>query len=263
MKKTLLLVFLITFYSCNQNVNSQQGLKKNERVDLISQLKCISNEIHNNAFSNISLINKKQDKLEIEYIFNTSEIVHHIHQKLFLTYLLYNSSYLREYKEITFKYFVNEEKYNAKTFLIDEKIKAEILKNLDFEPLNKMLYLCLKDFHSDTIFDLNIWIENVRKVYPDETLNTDFFLLVEKLSFDCFTESENKEAKEAKVTLVLMYVAIKDAIENGTFTKAMRDSQRHNLMIIEKIWNICENGEKIEFAEQRLFGRVGNNWVPK
>ena len=66
----------------------------------------------------------------------------------------------------------------------------------------------------------------------------------------------------AKVTLVLMYVAIKDAIENGTLTKVMLDSQKYSLTMIEKLWSICENGEKIEFAEQRLFGRVGNNWVP-
>ncbi|SRX76208.1 hypothetical protein [Aequorivita antarctica] len=257
--KFLIFILLISFYSCNQKVNSKDNLKKIQTDELINNLKLNSNKIHNNSFSTISVIVKEKDKVEIEYVFNKSEIVNPIQQKLFLSYLLYTSEILRRYKDINFTYFVNGEKFNAKNFFIDEKAKINILENLNYLPFNKMLFFCLNNFNSETIYDLNIWIENVYKVYPNEALNTDFFSLLEKLSMECSNESNSKDAK---VTLVLMYVAIKDAIENGTLTKVMLDSQKYSLMMIEKLWGICENGEKIEFAEQRLFGRVGNNWVP-
>src|SRR5690606_41615800 len=89
-------------------------------------------------------------------------------------------------------------------------------------------------FPYTTLFRSNIWIENVFNVYPNEALNTDFFSLVEKLSVECSNESNSKDAK---VTLVLMYVAIKDAIENRSEEHTSELQSRENLvcrLLLEK-----------------------------
>ena len=63
-----------------------------------------------------------------------------------------------------------------------------------------------------------------------------------------------------KATIVVLYVAIKDYVDKAKPDNPQLNSQKHNQKLLEELWEKCNNGEMIQFAEQRLFGKVGGNW---
>ncbi|MBU2922219.1 hypothetical protein KO504_12770 [Winogradskyella psychrotolerans] len=254
MRNILTIVCLFIVISCKEsktdNPNSDNGITR--------ALENNSDAIKPNMITELKATEStEKESISIDLIFRKNSIVEPTHQKVYLSFLLTQTKELQNYREITFNYHIENEEFNKSSFLISQKTKESILKKFSFIPFRNYTKYCLKNFEVGTIYALDIWIDNINQIYPDELMKTNFFDVIEKFSYEC---SDMDKSKDAKATLVVLYVAIKDYVDKVKPENPQLSSQKHNQKFLEELWKICNNGEMIQFAEQRLFGKVGGNW---
>lgn len=258
-KLLILIPVLFSFSSCKNNTAKNDIIDKNqEKKIILESVKKTSEAIKEDAYKDIKIINYDKDfsNIEIEFIINKQTIADTPHQIYFFSCLVYNNENLWNFNTISIVYFIDGEKHNSQKYYITEDRKKLLTESLQSKTFNNMLRHCLNQFSVETVFDLNIWIKNVYSRYPQDILNINFFELLEIFSKEC----ENKiDSKDAKFTIVILYVAIKHYIENELGDQSFIESHKKTKKLLEDLWQICQN-EKIEFAEHRLFGSVGDNW---
>lgn len=258
-KLLFLIPTLFLLSSCkNDTSNNDSHAIDQEKNTLLESVKKTSDEIKQDAYKSISVLNldKENSFIEIEYVINKQTIADSTHQIYFLSYLVYRNEQLWNFETISIVYYIDDEKHNTHKRIITEDTKKLLALSLQSNTFNSMLKYCLNHFSVETVFELDIWIKNAYSRYPDDVLNSNFFELLETFSYECY---RNIDSKDAKLTIVLIYVAIKHYIENEIGDYSFVESHKKTKNILEYLWQACEN-EKIEFAEHRLFGSVGDNW---
>ncbi|UZO80647.1 hypothetical protein NBT05_17110 [Aquimarina sp. ERC-38] len=254
MRNILYLSILLVFIcNCGDKTNAKEN---SDNSDLLQkQIKKVLNNLGNDLIIKLDLNEVNTDNLNINIILNKDKIVHPSHQKVFLTYLIYNVNQLSKYDLLNFTYHIEGEKNtNVSSLRITKPEIQAINRAYESKLFTEMIKYSLSNFRMDTVFNLESWIANVNNRYPDDTLQADFYEVLEVFHKECL---ESTDSKKAKVTFILAFVAIRSYIENE---EKDIESQKHSKKMIENLWEICSKGEKIEFAEKRLFGSVGDNW---
>jgi len=250
------MIFTSSLHSCKKD-NYKIEEKNDEKFSFLkSDLESISNSLQKDLYRDITIMNNKEDTLVVKIIFNKGMIVHEDHQKMYITYLVSNLEKIKLPEKVKFLYWIEEEE----TIKVDElnfsKKNINILK--ETFRTNSLLYdmikYCLSNFTVESIFDLNIRIKNVNLIYPNDTFGYDFFQILEVFSKECVGLADGKNGK---ITVILVYVETKDyLVKDENLEGISNDSQFLLVKIIENLWELGNNGEKIQFAEQRLLGNV-------